>query len=320
MNDTTPTVKTGTQAYTDPKSALKRYEFIFKQPQYLLDIFSIQSGTNITGVSPDEKTSLQTGALQHTSPAKGEVATPRNRKRHYDAIILPLFMVFHNSKFSAMQGVPAVRPPAFAYAFYIWGTSRLNLKGRENMNIFGNESGVLCSASVEHLKRSFEEFFQQAVEILTKLGKQGYLLDKYLSYLFEATNGILTYEAASEGFEAVSTLNSLCDGILKGDSKNKDHPFYEQVKAFIETHTLKYKERSTKVLLYSLMLSCDFLESIYEQYYMDISEDIRAFLDIIDLNNLYPKIVSRNKMSPKQFFGDDGFVKQNVFFLKNIFS
>ena len=87
-----------------------------------------------------------------------------------------------------MQGVMAAMPPAFAYAFCIWGTFRLNLKGREKMNIFENESGISGSASVEHLKRSFEEFLQQSVEIRTRLGKQGYLLDKYLSYLFEATN------------------------------------------------------------------------------------------------------------------------------------
>jgi hypothetical protein len=56
---------------------------------------------------------------QHTSPAKGEVATPRNRKRHYDVIILSLFMVFHNLKFQRMQGVMAAVPHAIAYAFFV---------------------------------------------------------------------------------------------------------------------------------------------------------------------------------------------------------
>ncbi len=55
--------------------------------------------------------------FRHTSPAKGEEATPRNRKRHYDVIILSLFMVFHNLKFRRMQGVLAAMPHAFAYAF-----------------------------------------------------------------------------------------------------------------------------------------------------------------------------------------------------------
>lgn len=158
------------------------------------------------------------------------------------------------------------------------------------MNIFENESGILGSASVENLKRSFKEFLRQATEIRIRLRKQGYLLDKYLSYLFEATNGILAYEAATEGFETESTLNSLCAEILRGDAKSNDHPFYEQVKAFIDAHPLKYQESFTKLSLYDAMLSCSYLESIYEQYYTDLVADTRAFLDIVDLNNLYDKI------------------------------
>lgn len=102
------------------------------------------------------------------------------------------------------------------------------------MNIFKNESEILGSATVEHLKRSFEEFFQQAVESRTRLGEQGYLLDKYLSYLFETANGILAYEAASDGFETGSILNSLCVEILRGDAKNNDHPFTNRSKRLLK--------------------------------------------------------------------------------------
>lgn len=53
---------------------------------------------------------------------------------------------------------------------------------------------------------------------------------------------------------------------------------------------MKYQERTTKVSLYSLMLSSVFLEPICEQYFKDISKDTCAFLDIVDLNNLYNQI------------------------------
>ncbi|NSW92105.1 MAG: hypothetical protein HPY74_15785 [Firmicutes bacterium] len=158
------------------------------------------------------------------------------------------------------------------------------------MNIFENESGILGSASMDNSKQSFKEFLHQASEIRTGLGKQKYLLDKYLSYLFEAANGILAYEAATKGFETVTTMNSLCVEILKGEVKSKEHPFYEQVKAFIDTHPLTYQESFTRLSLYDAMLSGDYLESAYEEYYIDLVADIRAFLDIIDLNDLYKKI------------------------------
>ena len=47
------------------------------------------------------KNVIATGVVSAHQPAKGEQTTPHNRKRHYDTIILTLFMVFHNSKFSA---------------------------------------------------------------------------------------------------------------------------------------------------------------------------------------------------------------------------
>lgn len=158
------------------------------------------------------------------------------------------------------------------------------------MNIFENESDFLGSTSVEHLKLSFAEFIKQAAEIRTKLGKQGYLLDKYLSYLFETSNEILAYEAASEGFETVGFLDGLCADILSGDSKNKDHPFYDEVKAYIEAYPLKFQERTTKVSVYYSILSERFLERMCEEYYERIESNTHAVLDVCDFRNLYDRI------------------------------
>lgn len=70
--------------------------------------------------------------FQHTSPAKGDVTTPRNRKRHYDVIILSLFMVFHNLKFRRMQGVMAAMLPAFTYAFFVIALGDLPTKSERS--------------------------------------------------------------------------------------------------------------------------------------------------------------------------------------------
>lgn len=158
------------------------------------------------------------------------------------------------------------------------------------MNIFENESGFLGDASVKHLKLSFVEFIKQAVEIRTKLGKQGYLLDMYLSYLFEMSNKILAYEAASEGFKTGEMLNGLCSGILSNESKNTDHPFYDVVKAYIEAHPLKYQERSTKVSVYFSVLIERCLDSMCEEYYKRIETNIYTELDVCDFLNLYNRI------------------------------
>jgi hypothetical protein len=159
------------------------------------------------------------------------------------------------------------------------------------MNIFENESGFLGDASVKHLKISFVEFIKQAAEIRTKLGKQGYLLDKYLSYLFETSNEILAYEAASEGFETGGILNGLCSGILSGDPKNTDHPFYNEVKTYIEAHPLRSQERATKVSIYCSVLIEPCLGSMSKEYYERIESSAHDVLDVSDFRKLYDRIV-----------------------------
>lgn len=158
------------------------------------------------------------------------------------------------------------------------------------MNIFENESDFLGGASVEHLKHSFAEFIKQAVEIRTKLGNQGYLLDQYLCYLFETSNETLAYEAASKGFETGGILNGLCSGIISGDSKNTDHPFYDEVKAYIEAHPLRSQERATKVSVYCSVLIERCLDSMCKEYYKQIESNAHAVIDVCDFRNLYNRI------------------------------
>jgi hypothetical protein len=158
------------------------------------------------------------------------------------------------------------------------------------MNIFENESGILGSYSVDGLNRSFKEFLGQAVKIRMQLGSQSYLLDQYLSNLFEAASEVLAYEAATKGFEAVSTINSLCSEILRGDAKNNDHPLYEQVKSFIDAHPMRYQVHFTRLSLSSLMLSCDLLKPLCKQYYMEIAANVNASVDTLELKSLYLKI------------------------------
>ena len=83
--------------------------YFFNKLKLLLDNFSNQRCTTTTGGFQSQyywlqKTSQQTDVLVHTSPAKGETATLRNRKRHYDRNILTLLMVFHKSKFRVCKG------------------------------------------------------------------------------------------------------------------------------------------------------------------------------------------------------------------------
>jgi hypothetical protein len=157
-------------------------------------------------------------------------------------------------------------------------------EGREN------ENGIIGDAPIEHLNHSFEELIGQSCEIRTKLGNQAYLLDKYLSYLFESTNRTQVYVAASDGFDTAGELNGLCYSVIRDDPKYKDHPFYEQVKAYIDAHPLKHQEPHTKVPIYCSALAGDFLKYSAEKYFDKIKSDSVSVLDICNLCDLYDKI------------------------------
>lgn len=158
------------------------------------------------------------------------------------------------------------------------------------MNIFENETGIIGDASIEHLQRSFEELLQQAREIRVMLGKQGYLLDKYLSYLFESSNETLAYEAACEGFEVAGELNRLFLELIQNNCQYTDHAFYEQAKAYIEAHPLAHQEPHTKLSLYYCALDGSFLKFAYKQYFDRVVVNSHAVLDVCDLQSLYSKI------------------------------
>ncbi|MDF2632804.1 MAG: hypothetical protein K0Q85_1400 [Caproiciproducens sp.] len=59
------------------------------------------------------------------------------------------------------------------------------MKGREKMNMFQEVKSIFGDDQTEQHKQVFDEFFTVAKEIREKFGKQAYLSDKYLSYLFE---------------------------------------------------------------------------------------------------------------------------------------
>lgn len=134
-----------------------------------------------------------------------------------------------------------------------------------------------------------DEFLELAGTIRRRLGKQGYLLDKYISIILEAANVTLLYDAAERGFGA-SELRYLCLSVMDGKTDCTEHPLYGKVKEYINTHPLEYQERPTKQSLYCIALAEDFLEYAAKGYYQRQKEKQREVFDIVDLRNLYREI------------------------------
>lgn len=160
------------------------------------------------------------------------------------------------------------------------------------MNIYYDYEGIIGKPQQAHLRNTLEEIFELARAIRSQLGKQGYLLDKYLHDLLNAINSKLAYEAADSGFQLSGELLHLCNKLTRGEPVEKEHPLYESVKEYIDTHPLPYQEHVTKVNLYCIGLADTFLGYAIPAFTDEGTEAIRREVDMIALHDRYRKISS----------------------------
>ena len=65
------------------------------------------------------------------------------------------------------------------------------------MIMFENMKNILGHFDPECTKNSVQNLIKLASDIRIRLGKQGYLIDSYLSVILQAANYTLAYEAAN---------------------------------------------------------------------------------------------------------------------------
>ena len=164
------------------------------------------------------------------------------------------------------------------------------MKGREKMNTFFEYTGITGKARAENLNRTLWEFLELAGAIRRELGKQAYLLDKYISCVLEGASVTPLCTAAERGFHVSSELRGLCHAVMGGKSDYKEHPMYERVKEHIKTNPLGYQESTTRQDIYYATLTGDFLEYAAEKFAREQYKVVGAAFDIIYLRNLYREI------------------------------
>ena len=131
-----------------------------------------------------------------------------------------------------------------------------------------------------------------ARDIRLKLGRQGYLLDSYLSLFLEAANAVLAYEAAEDGFERSGELRSLCFNVIDRGNTEKDHPLYDMAlnTLIARTDILRYQERQTRMHLLYTILSDEFLAFIAKHFQQEVDDRLGTVYDSQKLINLFSRI------------------------------
>lgn len=165
-------------------------------------------------------------------------------------------------------------------------------KGRDSMNLFYDDEGIIGKAEKAYLRNTLEEFFQLVKRMKNQLGKQGYLLDKYLLDLLTAIGHTPASDAADEGNQYLGELAGLCSRFSLGESVNVKHPLYEKVKTYITEHPLPYQEYQTKMNVLYIALMDDFLDYAIPKFIEEQKNEIREELDIVYLHDLYRQITA----------------------------
>lgn len=160
------------------------------------------------------------------------------------------------------------------------------------MNIFETHTEFSGRFDSDSMGGSLLSLLTLARDIRLKLGRQGYLLDNYLSLFLEAANAVLAYEAANDGFKRGSELRSLCFGVIDRDDTEKDHPLYATARNILITRmdTLCYQERRTRMNLLYAFLSDDFLPFVVEHFLQEVDEKLNDACDFPTLDDLFGRI------------------------------
>ena len=160
------------------------------------------------------------------------------------------------------------------------------------MKIFETHEGFSGRFDPDSTGGTLQSLLTLAGDIRSKLGRQGYLLDNYLSLFLEGANAMLAYEAGSDGFERGGELRSLCFDVLDRDGTERDHPFYNTaLNALIgRVDIMRCQERQTRMNLLYASLADEFLPFAVKHFLREAESRIGDNCDIPKLTDLYQRI------------------------------
>jgi hypothetical protein len=104
---------------------------------------------------------------------------------------------------------------------------------------------------------------------------------------------VLSYEAATEGFESLSELREICRDIIHGKKEQTNHAFYEEAMKYIKSHPLDFLEIQTQISLYTIALSEEYLVIASDQYQQNLKSAFNNQFDFADFKSLHHDLCNR---------------------------
>lgn len=160
------------------------------------------------------------------------------------------------------------------------------------MNIFKTRDSFFGCLSSGVTEDSLLSLFKLAKQIRLRLGRQGYLLDCYLSLIFEGLTSGVAFDAADEGSQVGGDSQSFFFSLLDGAEPKQTHPLEKRMRDIYDQQAelLDFQERYTRLCLL-LFLAADDLQA---QATMDfVREKVNSLSGVVDevrLQELFDQI------------------------------
>ena len=159
------------------------------------------------------------------------------------------------------------------------------------MYIFNEAKDFLGTAEVES-DNSFASLFHLAKQIRTKLGRQGYLLDHYLSIFFDAVYHLRPQDALDDASEAADPYRKICESVLDTSERMKGEPLYDKALAAIisRLQIISHNEPLTQMSLLYIVMADDFFSDAVKNFTRKQEMALYSILDFVRLREIYEQI------------------------------
>ena len=176
------------------------------------------------------------------------------------------------------------------------------------MKKFEEQEGLHGNFCVDIVIKSMEEFWKIASEIRTELGERSYYLDEYLSTIFSCINIPDVLNTASAGENTYSAFWPVILSLSGYEINREGYPFFDEVKKYIDSHSLNYYEKRTNAEIYLAYTLFSNIKTMVNDFIEDISQDSNDYQVAEERFTQISKIVGSEKAERLEAAINDAFL------------
>ena len=160
------------------------------------------------------------------------------------------------------------------------------------MNIFQHRGSFYGCPEDGACADALRPLFRLAKQIRLRLGRQGYLLDNYLTLFFEGISAGVSQDAALQGTEMGGEIQKLLYQVMDGAEAGQQHPLYQRIREVYEQQkdALSFQEKRTNSSLLLFFLADDIMEYYTSLFIKELESDLTGVDDMVRFRSLYEQI------------------------------